>query len=225
MHASSDKTSALQRVGCNQPGQNFVTSSRTPSTNSPRALSETPRDRVTSALDSPISLNSLYTPLLIAWPTQYPLWPVSHTPTPLSFFQPPGGFLPRLVGPSWQNGRHRRADISFCNNTDSIPRCCQSCPNLTLRLLNGPFMSLKVLLSLSCLKLVVCNALAGSEFSNIYHAAPRHMLECRTDTSVPILFFVYRAIFRQNESSVFGCAGSSQNVLTDCPAILMSRFH
>lgn len=57
-----------------------------PYNNSHRALSETPRDRVTSALDSPISLN---TPLLIVSPTLGPLWP-------------------RLAAPAWRNGWNGR---------------------------------------------------------------------------------------------------------------------
>lgn len=69
-------------VGCKPPGKSLLTSSRAPHNNSTRALSETPRDRVTSTLDTPISLS---TPFLIASTTQGPLWPASHTPAPPAF--------------------------------------------------------------------------------------------------------------------------------------------
>lgn len=73
-------------VGYEPPGKSLQTFSIAPPNNSHRALSETPRDRVTSALDSPISLN---TPLLIVSPTLGPLWP-------------------RLAAPAWRNGWNGR---------------------------------------------------------------------------------------------------------------------
>lgn len=128
------------RVGCKLPGKSLLTSSRAPYNNSPRALSETSRDRVTSALDSPISPS---TPLLIVSLTQGPLWPPSNTPAPPSFrplVASCQGWQP-LFGKMSEMEEREHADIS--HNTSPLSCCHHSHLNSTLTALNGPFMYLK----------------------------------------------------------------------------------
>ncbi|TRY91034.1 hypothetical protein DNTS_021664, partial [Danionella cerebrum] len=116
---------ATAPVGCKPPGKSLLTSSRAP-LQLPQALSETPRDRVTSALDSLISPS---TPLQIVRPTQGLLWPDLHTPA--SSWQP-------LLGETVEMEEREQTDIIL---HISPLLCCHL--NSALTALNGAFMPLK----------------------------------------------------------------------------------
>ncbi len=184
----SGKTSLIKHrqacVGCKPSGKSLLTSSRAPHKNSSKALSETPRDWVTSALDSPIFPS---TPRLIASITLGPLWPASHTPAPL--LSSPCGLLPRPAVPAWQNKWNGRKRARWYEHeTSTLPCCHHSLVNSTLTALNGPFMHLKGSSVSPCREFIFYDALCGSEFSNIsifhsqahsvVHSVARFILFC-----------------------------------------------
>ncbi|XDV54302.1 hypothetical protein PO909_022619 [Leuciscus waleckii] len=88
------------------------------------------------------------------------------------------------------------ADLS--HNTSPLSCCHHSHLNSTLTALNGPFMYLKGSSVNPCLEFTLCDALCGSEFSNISVLNPQAHFKCRT-VCCQLSFSILHGLFRYSD--------------------------